>query len=196
MQLLRITTIPLKLKMNVEMAKLKLSQGTARMEQQSKGAKLRMNHKNGEVTINTYPARKRLGLLNNKDFCIAAADRGEQGADQAIAHYSEMGNKLSMAHKGVSVAQAAYRAPIEVPSMETAFQPGAGAQFSWVDAQLKIQYESAELNVNWDNSNTALEYVPGKLQIEVEQYPDVQIEYLGSPSYVPPSAEPGYTEED
>ncbi|MGI6040141.1 MAG: DUF6470 family protein [Eubacteriales bacterium] len=196
MHLLRITTIPLKLKMNIQMAKLQISQGSAQMRQSSEDAKLLTKQSNVKVNINTYGARKRLGLLNSKDFIKAAAVHGEQKAEQAMAQYSELGNRLAMAHKGVTAAQAAYRAPIEVPSTETAFQPGAGAQFSVVDAKLEIQYAPAKLNLNWDNSHTSLEYVPGGLEIEVEQYPRIEIEYMGSPSYVPPSAEPGYTEED
>ena len=40
MHLLRITTIPLKLKMNIQMAKLQISQGSAQMRQSSEDAKL------------------------------------------------------------------------------------------------------------------------------------------------------------
>ena len=37
-------------------------------------------------------------------------------------------------------------------------------------------------------------YVPGELAINVEQYPKVEIEYVGEPLYVPPSANPSYEE--
>lgn len=39
-------------------------------------------------------------------------------------------------------------------------------------------------------------YVPGELNINVEQYPKVEIEYVGEPMYVPPSASPEYEERD
>ena len=102
MHLLRITTIPLKLKMNIQMAKLQISQGSAQMRQSSEDAKLLTKQSNVKVNINTYGARKRLGLLNSKDFIKAAAVHGEQKAEQAMAQYSELGNRLAMAHKGVT----------------------------------------------------------------------------------------------
>ena len=37
-------------------------------------------------------------------------------------------------------------------------------------------------------------YVPGELNVNVEQYPRVDIEYIGEPMYVPPSANPAYEE--
>ena len=113
---------------------------------------------------------KRLGLLNTKDFIKAAADRGEQGASLAMAQYSRLGNKLAMAHKGVTVAQAAYRPPIEVPSTETVFQPGLGVQYSFVEARMDVEYESPELQLDWNNSDTSLQYIPGELNFEIEQY--------------------------
>ena len=35
-------------------------------------------------------------------------------------------------------------------------------------------------------------YVPGELRVDVEQYPKVDIEYMGEPMYVPPSANPAH----
>ncbi len=38
------------------------------------------------------------------------------------------------------------------------------------------------------------DYVPGKLEINIEQYPKVEIEYVADPLYVPPRANPNYEE--
>lgn len=196
MQLLKITTIPIKIKIDVENARLELSQKSARVEQKTTNAKLRMNREDIKVNINTYPARKRLGLLKFKDFAKQAAQRGKEGALKAMTQYAELGNKLAQAHKGVTVAQAAYESPIKVPPTEKAYQPGAGAMLTWSGPQLTTEYEPPHLDMDWQIGKTALEYVPGKLNIEIEQYPDIQIEYLGSPSYVPPSANPNYSEDE
>ena len=39
-----------------------------------------------------------------------------------------------------------------------------------------------------------MNYIPGKFSIEILQYPKVSVEWLGSPTYVPPSADPNYVE--
>ncbi|NLM61368.1 MAG: hypothetical protein GX193_04740 [Clostridiales bacterium] len=196
MQLLKITTIPIKIKIDVVMARLKLSQKPAQAEQRTLNARLRMNREDIKVHIDTYPFRKNLGLLKFKDFARKAAERGKEATVQAMSRYAELGNKLAMAHKGVSVAQAAYESPITVPPPETAYQPGAGAILSWSGPQLDTEFDPPQVEMDWDIGKAELEYIPGKLEIEIEQYPDIKIEYLGSPSYVPPSADPNYSEDE
>jgi len=45
--------------------------------------------------------------------------------------------------------------------------------------------------MNWDTAGlTNFEFIPGKIEFEVKQMPKVEIEYLGGPIYVPPSADP------
>ena len=39
-------------------------------------------------------------------------------------------------------------------------------------------------------SYTHLEFIPGDIEMNITQYPDVVIEYIGGPIYVPPSADP------
>ena len=39
-----------------------------------------------------------------------------------------------------------------------------------------------------------VENAVGELNVNVEQYPKVEIEYVGEPMYVPPSANPSYEE--
>ena len=40
-----------------------------------------------------------------------------------------------------------------------------------------------------------MNYIPGKFNFSITQYPEVKIEYLGEPVYVPKSADPNYDEE-
>ena len=35
-------------------------------------------------------------------------------------------------------------------------------------------------------------FIPGDIQLSITQQPDVLIEYIGGPLYVPPSADPNY----
>jgi hypothetical protein len=195
MQLLKITTVPVKLKFNVEMAKLEVNQESSEFKQKTTNARIRMNREDIKLYIDSYPARKSMGLLKFKDFAKKAAQKGKEAAVQAMSQYAELGNKLAQAHKGVTVAQAAYESPIKVPSADAAYQPATGAILSWSGPQLETDYEPAHLEMNWTLAKAQLNYVPGKFEVEIEQYPDVQIEYLGSPSYVPPSADPNYSKD-
>ena len=36
------------------------------------------------------------------------------------------------------------------------------------------------------------QFIPGNIEMSITQHPDVHIEYVGDPLYVPPSAAPNY----
>jgi len=195
MQLLRITTIPIKIKMKVESAKLQINQEPPRMKQKTVRSRLSIKKQDAKVLISTYELRKRLGQMKLLDSAREAARKGLESAQAATAEYAELGNKLAMAYKGVSVPEAAYSKLVKEPKSQKVFLPSVGAQLAWENASLDFDYDPGKLQTEWDTGSADLVYVPGNLELEIEQYPDVKIEYLGSPNYVPPSANPEYNEE-
>ena len=48
------------------------------------------------------------------------------------------------------------------------------------------------MNFDWQVQKGTFEFIPGDIEISISQMPDVRIEYIGEPLYVPPSAAPGY----
>ena len=63
-------------------------------------------------------------------------------------------------------------------------------------ADLTIRYQMDKMNFDMKVANGNFEFVPGNISIEITQYPGVQIEYVGGPIYVPPSADPNYESVD
>jgi hypothetical protein len=196
MQLLRITTIPIKIKMNVESAKLKINQEQAKMHQRTYHGRLSLTKQDIKVRIDTYEARKSMGRLNVMDATKAAANRGIESAQAATAEYAELGNKLAQAYKGVTIPDIAYSKMVKEPTTQMVFLPSVGAQLSWEGGTLETEYQPDQVETEWETGSAGLEYVPGDLKFEVEQYPSLQIEYMGSPNYVPPSSNPDYKEEN
>lgn len=47
----------------------------------------------------------------------------------------------------------------------------------------------------WNTTKNQLEFIPGRFQMEITQYPEVIIEYTGGFQYVPPSSDPDFVEE-
>ena len=81
-------------------------------------------------------------------------------------------------------------------------------QLNEITSQVRVNLGTA-LDAHWKYLNTAvnllsaeeyasaeevMEYVPGKYQMDILQYPKITVEYLGTPTYVPPSADPNYEE--
>ena len=59
-----------------------------------------------------------------------------------------------------------------------------------------LQYEMDKLNFDWKISNERFEFIPGNIEVFIKQHPDIIIEYIGDPMYVPPSANPNYKPTD
>ena len=49
-----------------------------------------------------------------------------------------------------------------------------------------------KLNFDLKMEQGNFKFIPGDIQLSITQQPDVLIEYIGGPLYVPPSADPNY----
>ena len=76
------------------------------------------------------------------------------------------------------------------------FLPETGVDLSWEPGQMQIRYEMDKLNFDWKINGTGFKFVPGDIEFTMTQRPEVIIKYMGSPMYVPPSADPNYTPVD
>lgn len=72
------------------------------------------------------------------------------------------------------------------------FTPSAPVDISYEAADLTINYEMDKLNFDLKVANGNFEFIPGNIEMSITQHPDVLIEYVGGPIYVPPSADPNY----
>lgn len=194
MNLLRITSVPIKLEYNITKARLEGTNGRPRKTMKTQRAKLDIKSRNIKVQLNTDEMRKSLGLLSNEDMIKDAAERGMKAADEATIRYVEEGNQLAKAYKGITPAQALARDNYHIPETALRFLPSVGPEISWIPNSLEMNYTPSRVDINWDNIKRSMEYIPWNIKFNVLQYPKVNIEYLGGPTYVPPSADPDYKE--
>lgn len=195
MQLIEITSVPIQYKIQIEPSKLVMQQAqNAKMEMSFSPARLNMEQKNTKVRIDTTEMRSSIGLKNVDTKIAEAAQRGMQAAQRATAEIAQQGNQMAQIQDGVTIGQIARQKMLSQPDSITVFLPNVGPSISWEPAELNVQYQPSELNVDWQTMQNTLDYVPGKFQMIIERYPRVQIEYLGEPNYVPPSANPNYEE--
>mgnify|MGYP003311655983 CR=1 FL=1 len=61
-----------------------------------------------------------------------------------------------------------------------------------MNGDITIDYQLDKLNFDWKTQQGSFEFIPGDIEIMVSQRPEVRIEYIGDPLYVPPSADPNY----
>ena len=196
MQLINITSTPIEYKINIEPGRLEMKQAdNARQKMTSFPSELSIQSRNIEVRLDSTRMRASLNLRNPGEFARYYGSQGMQTAYENIGDRVQFGNKISQIQDGVSISQVVQQKMLEQPTTYTTFIPSAGIDISWQPQQLNLDYQPTQLEFDWQTMKNSMEYVPGKYQMDILQYPKVQIEYLGTPTYVPPSADPNYEEQ-
>lgn len=196
-QLIRITTVPIKYEVHSEPARLEMdvshkSTAPATYSMQQRNARINLRAQNIQMRMDSYEMRKSLGLKNIRDLAADNAEKGRQQIQKLTQEYVQTGKQLARIDQGVDIGQIVQQKALEQPTYYTAFLPNGEIEISWVPAQLDKQYQEGMLELDWQSKKNIFTYVPGSFSIEITQYPSVNIEYLGTPAYVPPSADPNY----
>lgn len=198
MNVLKITTTPIKLSMTSQRARLEAQLPTPQVDMEKSPGSLQMNSQNIKVNIDTYEARQMLGRRTNKDFLAYQGAKGQSAASDATARYVQVGNQMSQIQNGTTIPDIIYMQMLSKaqPKMDLEAVSLPAPNISWNPGQLDMDYTPSKIEFQANLKDTQTSYVPGELSINVEQYPKVDIEYVGNPRYVPPSAEPGYEGEE
>lgn len=196
MQLIKITSVPIQYTYNVEPARLEMKQAqnpAHRMKHNP--AQLNIDAENIQVRLDTTDLRASLNLRTNEGFSLYHGNKGKQTAQQFIEEVVQSGNQMARIDDGVSIAQIVRQKMLEQPVSYTTFLPSVGPDISWRPQELSLDYNPGSLEFDWQVMRNTMDYIPGKFEMNITQYPKVQIEYLGEPNYVPPSANPNYQKE-
>lgn len=197
--LLSITTVPIKVELNIvkgEMRNPRVNNPDAafKMDIETQDGNLRIHSEPMKIHIDTYAARSSLGYgnYNNLDFFKKKSEEGFRLAYEGTARIANDGNQLARGAKPSEIAAQHIRAGQTVQTIME-FLPKTGADVTFEEGVLNINYEVGDVNIDWENAQMMpYEFTPGRVEISIAQMPRVEIEYLGGPIYVPPSADPNY----
>ncbi len=197
--LLNITTVPIKVEINIKKGefsnpKVNHPEKALKMNIQTEQGELKIHSEPPKIKIDTYAARSSMGYgqYNNGDLIKRKAQDGISIAYQGTAKIVNEGDQLV---RGVSPAEIAAQNNKAGQTIQTImdFLPKEGADVTFEDGVLNINYDAGDVNIDWDNAQIEpFEFIPGKVEFEITQMPSVQIEYLGDPIYVPPQSDPNY----
>lgn len=193
--LLQITTIPIQIEIKVTNAKYQYPE--------DRQPKVNITTRNGEfvmeaeplkLNIDTYEARKSLGYghMTDGDMLKQKASEGFSLAFQGTARVASDGDRLA---RGMSSSELAIQHAREGAMVQTImeFLPKEGADITFDAGKLNIEYQMGTQEFDWDvKPQLPMEFIPGSVELIVRDRPRVEIEYIGDPIYVPPSANPNY----
>ena len=197
--LLSITSVPIKVEINITKGeftnpKVNNPDKQLKMNIQTDKGELKIHSELPKIKIDTYGARSSLGYgnYNNADFIKRNAQDGISIAYQGTAKIVNEGDQLV---RGVSPAEIAAQNNKAGQTIQTImdFLPKEGADVTFEDGVLNINYDMGDVNIDWENAAAVpFEFIPGKVEFNITQMPRIEIEYLGDPIYVPPQSNPNY----
>lgn len=182
--LIQIKTIPIAYEMQIEKARFERHEGTADLEISSSQA--------GHMQIKSQPIKLNLDTYESGSALfgnfLGAAEKGNGSpvvyqatvsvdGDGQLLLKGKIGDNLNKGNAAPQVSVASDPMPIE-------------------QADLTIRYQLDKMNFDMKVANGNFEFIPGNINVEITQYPQVQIEYVGGPIYVPPSADPDHESVD
>lgn len=192
-QLISITTKPMLYERTAVPARLELSQENPTVSVTRQPAVMEIHQEHPKVQLDSTAYRSSLGFKGIVDFAQSEADRGERAVMQATADYAEVGNMMAKAYKGVSVIDAALSKLSNYAQADLVLVPLNPINISWQPGGVSINYTPVQMDFDWNTPPPQLSFTPGSISMNITQYPSIEIQYLGGPNYVPPSADPNYS---
>jgi hypothetical protein len=193
--LINITTTNISIDTEITQGQLKkVDTQPNKIEVSAGNGELNIDAQPAKLNIDTYEARSSLGYghYNYNDFNAKEAQKGKQAARESTAQVSAEGAQKIRGATAVEIADQKLKSSGIIQSM-TVFLPQGGADIEAEKGDLNIDYTQRPVEIQWhDLEVKPLEYQPGDVDFTMTQRPEVNIEYVGDPLYVPPSADPGY----
>ncbi len=190
--LLKITNVPIKFEVKLNNARLEYKSSNTQMEVKQDSGGLKIKSDPIRLDIDSFECFNSVNP-SLKTSIQEAAEKGKMAAYEATATYAREGKLFLNAKIGEDVIGKIAASKNEVnTNVGIKFIPTTSPEIDWSDPEITIQYDLEKLNFDWKVQSGNFEFIPGNIEISITQRPDVIIEYVGRPIYVPPSADPEY----
>ncbi|MFT4107899.1 MAG: DUF6470 family protein [Lacrimispora sp.] len=185
--LLKITTTPMEYELKIQ---------RARLEYSSSKSEVINNHTKGGFTMENHPIKLHLDTYDARNSVCPtttesvrqAASKGKSAAMEATATYAKESAMLLSPNSNALNQIFTQRAQQPTGEFGLRFIPNTGPEIEWSDPDLSMQYQMDRLSFDIKVANGNFEFIPGSVEMSITQMPDVNIEYIGKPIYVPPSS--------
>ena len=202
-QLLKITTTPIKIAVNVEQGHYEeVERKNAikhEIQRQQRVQALEAQQQVNTSTSTYKPTQQQVEAVKKVDSyqpqTISASIPVEFATINNVVNMRIANSQSQLTAESAQPASTVKQNYVTSPSSNSvAYVPNTSDDIKWEPSTLNLDLE---FNFNpVEESDTELKYVPRQISFEVEQYPTIKIEYLGGPLYVPPSSDPNYEDKE
>lgn len=192
-QLINITTVPIQYELKIQNARLQYKNATAEVEISRDKGGMRIKSRPVKLNIDSFEARNSVTPTTARSVA-QTAQKGNQAAYEATAQLAQEGQLMLKAKIGEDVLGQIFANRNQQPTgeFELGFTPSEPVDINYEAGDLIINYQMDKLNFDLKVANGNFEFIPGDIELSITQHPEVRIEYVGGPIYVPPSADPNF----
>lgn len=198
--LIEIKTIPMSIELKINNATYELASGNASVEITRDKGVMQMKMQPTKLKIDTFEARNSTPFKSPLRAGLEFGKKGMQAAYEATANLAREGNMLVNIHlKDNILTDIAYqRFTREMMSKEfnLGFTPSEPINIEFSEPDININYEMDKLYFDMKLNKKEMKFTPGDIELIIKEYARVELNYIGSPVYVPPSADPNYAHID
>lgn len=196
LQLIEISTVPARYELQIENAKLEGKHEYLPLAKVShEPSSLHIDSKDGFIRLDTYECRKSVGFTNITDKFKSWAEAGKRAISEKITKDVAFGKQLAETDQGLTIHDLMNQKLLDQSSLITTFLPSVPPTMQYQPGEMKQSYDPGSISYDFGEIQSSMNYIPGSVRIKILERGHVDIQYVGSPNYVPPSASPTYEEE-
>ena len=190
--LIEIRTIPISIQYKTTPAQIERKNANAEVEISRDKKGLSIKSRPIKLNIDTFEARNSIVPTTRKSI-EESASLGKQGALSATATFAREGNMLVNIQLDQNMipklATERFNAQLSY-DFNIKYVPDQPINMDWMPGEIQIEYEMDKLNFDWKTNQSEFVFTPANIEFTIAEHPQVVIEYIGGPIYVPPSANP------
>ncbi len=190
---LEMRTIPISMEFKINKAHYEIVKDNA---------SIKIKNSNGCIEMQMEPIKLNLDICelnsgNNgkksKNLEFEYSKQGIKENYEATASYSEEGYMtVNIQITGKPVSDVELQKFNSDVNFNMGYSPAVNNDTSWEPKDISIKYEMDKLNFDWKLNRPEINFIPGNIEFIIKEYPSIEINYIGTPIFVPPSADPDY----
>lgn len=173
MLMLQINTTPIKTELNVQKAQMQLTTTRPQLQMDTEPAIVEIHQPQGELSIDQYPLRYSYGMKNLADFTRDVAQVGRQTALEEVGHMAEEGDQLMSIENNQDAVVAIATEKVDINPLDIQFAPLASPEIHYKTKPVEYRPQPGKLTISVNLGRVQNDFHPGKVVLQVVQYPSV-----------------------
>ncbi|SHN80921.1 DUF6470 family protein [Desulfitobacterium chlororespirans] len=173
---LSMRSYPIRLEYTIQNARLAMKKHLPMVEMENIPPQLQISQPAGKLTIDSTDYYHSIGLKTWAALSRENYDRGRQAALEGIAAIVEKGNRLAQISNPATnaIADMAFESCFAAKG-ELSFEPIIAPSVRYEASPAQIEVIPGKINYNLVRGRVDADYQPGKVGIQVTQYPRLDI---------------------